>query len=60
MLKNKTSTSPQIKNHKKNCELRLTRIQTPHKKPEHIFKILNTTNTICGENCKCLWVQVDS
>jgi len=25
---------------------------------EHIFKILHTTNTICGENCESPWVQV--
>jgi hypothetical protein len=24
----------------------------------HVFKILNTANTICGENCELLWVQV--
>ena len=24
------------------------------------FKILNTINTICGENCENSWVQVSS
>jgi len=45
-LKNKTWTNPQIKNHKKGHELRLIRPQTEHKNPEHIFKILNITDTI--------------
>ena len=49
-LKNKTSTKPQIK-HNKNHNLRRIRPQTQHNNPEHIFKILNTTTTICGENC---------
>jgi len=35
-LKNKTWTSSQIKNHKKNHELRLNRPHTQHKNPEHI------------------------
>jgi len=26
----------------------------------YIFKILNTTNTICGENCESSQVQVGS
>jgi hypothetical protein len=48
--KNKTWTSPQIKNHKKSHELGLIRPQTQHKNLEDVFKILNTTSTICGEN----------
>jgi hypothetical protein len=34
---NKTWSNPQIKNHKKSLEIRLTRPQTQHKKPEHIY-----------------------
>jgi len=34
---NKTWTNPQIKNHKKSLEIRLTRRQTQHKKPELIY-----------------------
>jgi len=34
---NKTWTNPQIKNHKKSLEIRLTRQQTQYKKPEHIY-----------------------
>jgi hypothetical protein len=59
-LKNKTWTNLQIKNHKKSHELRLIRSQTQHKNSEHMyFKILNTTNTSCGEKCEFLWVQVN-
>ena len=33
--------------------------KTQGKKPEHTyFKILNATNTICGENCESLCIQV--
>jgi len=42
-LKNKTWTNTQIKNHKNSHEHRLTRT--------HVFKILNTINTLCGEKC---------
>jgi hypothetical protein len=44
----------------KSHELRLIKPQTQHKNPENMylkFKILITTNTICGENCESLWVQ---
>jgi hypothetical protein len=34
---NNTWTNPQIKDHKKSHELRLTRPQTPHMKPEHTY-----------------------
>ena len=50
-LKNKTSTKPRIKHYNKNHNLRQIRPHTQHNNPEHIFKILNTTTTICGENC---------
>jgi len=44
-------SSPQITNHKKNQELKLIRPQTQHKKSKtRVFKILNTTDTNCGEN----------
>jgi len=39
-IKNKTWTIPQIKNHKINHSLTLTRPQTQHKKPEHKYLIL--------------------
>jgi hypothetical protein len=35
--KNKTRNNPQIKNHKKSCELRLNRPQTWHKIPDHMY-----------------------
>jgi len=47
-----------LKTIKKSHELRLIRPKTPHKTPEHIIKILNTTNTICGENQESSLVQV--
>jgi hypothetical protein len=50
-LKYKTWINPHIKNHKTNQELPLTRSQTQHKGSE-IFKIISTTNSIGGENCK--------
>jgi len=31
---------------------------TTHDVRTHILKILNITNTICGENCEYSWVQV--
>jgi len=34
---NNTWTNPQIKDHKKSYELRLTRPQTPHMKPEQTY-----------------------
>jgi len=49
------------KNHEKSHELRLIRPQTQHQIPEHVFKVYNTTNTICGENCEtfsCIQVSV--
>jgi hypothetical protein len=48
--KNRTWTSPQIKNHKKSHKLGLIRPQTQHKNRRHVFKIFDTTSTICGEN----------
>jgi hypothetical protein len=43
----------------KEAQLRWTRPQTKHSKTRtHVFKILNTTNTICGEKCASLCVQV--
>ena len=36
-VQNKTWTNQQIKNHVKSLEIRLTRWQTLHKKPEHIY-----------------------
>ena len=58
-LKNKTSTKPQIKQYNKNHNLRPIRPQTQHNTPEHVFKILNTTTTICGENCdSSSWTQI--
>jgi len=53
-LKYKTWTNPQTKNHKNSHEIRLTRPHTQYKKKTgtHVFKILNTTNTICGYNCE--------
>jgi len=32
--------------------------KTQHKSRTHVFKILTTTNTICGENCESSCVQV--
>ena len=34
------------------------RHNTKKKTRTHVFKILNTTNTICGYNCESLWDQV--
>jgi hypothetical protein len=33
---------------------------TIQKTGTYVFKILNTTNTTCGENCESLWDQVSS
>jgi len=52
--KNKTWTNPQVKNHK--TAVNLCRHNT--KTRTHVFNILNTTNTFCGENCEFSWVQV--
>jgi len=53
MLKKKSGPiHSQIKNHKKSHELRLARTQMQHKNPGHVFEILNTTKTICGDNHK--------
>jgi predicted negative regulator of RcsB-dependent stress response len=50
MLKNKIWTNPLIKNYKNIHELRLARSQMQHKNQEHVFEILNTIKTICGDN----------
>jgi len=58
-LKNKTWTNPQIKSYKNGHALRLTRPQTTQKPRTPTFKIINTTDTICGKNCESSsWVQV--
>jgi len=56
-LKNKTWNNPYTKNLKNWQQLRLStpKIQETRK---HIFKIPNTINTICGENCESSLVQV--
>jgi hypothetical protein len=33
-------------------------IDTIQKTRTYVFKILNTTNAMCGENCESSWVQV--
>jgi len=32
--------------------------QTTYTTQTHVFQILNITNTICGENCESLWVNL--
>jgi hypothetical protein len=49
-FKNKALTNPHIKNHKKSHEPRQIRPQRLHKNTLITLEILNTTNTICGEN----------
>jgi len=42
ITQNSTWTNPQIKDHKKSHELRLTRPQTQHTKPDHTYLKLLT------------------
>ena len=56
-LKNRTWTNPQIKNHKKAVKPDQV-TDTTQKTRTHVFKINDTTNTVCGENCKSSWVHV--
>ena len=54
-----TWTNPQIKTQRKSYEVRLIRPWTQHKKSRTpVFKIFNTTNTICGENYEISWIQL--
>jgi hypothetical protein len=50
-LKNRTWTNPQIENNKKVIKSDQV-TDTKQKTRTHAFQIINTTNTICGENCK--------
>jgi len=52
MLIYKTWSNPRLKT------IRPITPKTQHKNPEHMhFTILNTTNTIHGENCESSWVH---
>jgi len=57
-LKNRTRTNPQIKNHEKAIKSDQVRETTQKTTRTHVFKIMDTTNTICGENCKSSWVHI--
>jgi hypothetical protein len=48
-----------IKNHKNSHETQTDQTtDTKQKSRTHVFKISNTSNTICGENCEFSWVKV--
>jgi hypothetical protein len=57
-LKNKTWTNLQIKNHKKSLGSVLSDHRHNIKIQNTRVEILNTTNTICGENYEYSWVVV--
>jgi len=54
-LKIKPTPTHKLRTTKKESSTQMT--DTTQKSRTHIVTVLNTTNTICGENCVYSWVQ---